>query len=53
MFCDLTVAQLALRDELRAYFSCLLSPDERAALLTERHGTVYRDVVPIRRTTSR
>ena len=45
MFCDLTESQLALRDELRAYFSGLLSPGERAALLTERHGTVYRDVV--------
>ena len=45
MFCDLTNSQLALRDELRAYFSGLLSPGERAALLTERHGTVYRDVV--------
>ena len=37
--------QRALRDELRAYFAGLLSPAERAALLTERHGTVYRDVV--------
>ena len=45
MFCDLTDSQLALRDELRAYFSGLLSPGERTALLTERHGTVYRDVV--------
>jgi 3-oxo-4-pregnene-20-carboxyl-CoA dehydrogenase beta subunit len=45
VFCDLTESQLALRDELRAYFSGLLSPGERAALLTERHGTVYRDVV--------
>jgi len=45
VFCDLTNSQLALRDELRAYFSGLLSPGERAALLTERHGTVYRDVV--------
>ena len=45
MFCDLTDSQLALRDELRAYFSGLLSPGERAALLTERHGTVHRDVV--------
>jgi 3-oxo-4-pregnene-20-carboxyl-CoA dehydrogenase beta subunit len=40
VFCDLTESQLALRDELRAYFSGLLSPGERAALLTERHGTV-------------
>jgi len=45
MFCDLTDEQLALREELRAYFSGLLSPGERAAMLTERHGSVYRDVV--------
>ena len=45
MFCDLTDSQLALRDELCRYFSGLLSPGERTALLTERHGTVYRDVV--------
>jgi 3-oxo-4-pregnene-20-carboxyl-CoA dehydrogenase beta subunit len=45
VFCDLTDSQLALRDELRAYFSGLLSPGERAALLTERHGAIYRDVV--------
>ena len=45
MFCDLTDSQRALRDELRAYFSGLLSPGERATLLTERHGIVYRDVV--------
>jgi alkylation response protein AidB-like acyl-CoA dehydrogenase len=45
VFCDLTDSQAALRDELRRYFSGLLSPGERAALLTERHGTVYRDVV--------
>jgi alkylation response protein AidB-like acyl-CoA dehydrogenase len=45
VFCDLTDSQLALRDELRAYFARLLSPGEREALLTERHGAVYRDVV--------
>ena len=45
MFLDLTDAQLALRDELRTYFGGLLSPAERTAMLTERHGTVYRDVV--------
>ena len=45
MFVDLTPAQLELRDELRAYFAGLMSPAERAELLTERHGTVYRDVV--------
>ncbi len=45
MFLDLTDAQRALRDELRAYFAVLISPAERAAMLTQRHGTVYRDVV--------
>ncbi|HTV99971.1 MAG TPA: acyl-CoA dehydrogenase family protein [Streptosporangiaceae bacterium] len=45
MFLDLTSEQAALRDELRAYFATLISADERAAMLTERHGTVYREVV--------
>jgi alkylation response protein AidB-like acyl-CoA dehydrogenase len=45
MFIDLTARQTALRDELRDYFAGLLSPAERAELLTERHGDVYRDVV--------
>jgi 3-oxo-4-pregnene-20-carboxyl-CoA dehydrogenase beta subunit len=45
MFIDLTAEQAALRDTLRDYFGGLLSPAERAELLTERHGAVYRDVV--------
>ena len=45
MFIDLTPDQRALRDELRAYFAGLMTPAERAGLLTERHGAVYRDVV--------
>jgi 3-oxo-4-pregnene-20-carboxyl-CoA dehydrogenase beta subunit len=45
MFLDLTDSQLALRDELRAYFAALMSADERAAMLTERFGLVYREVV--------
>jgi 3-oxo-4-pregnene-20-carboxyl-CoA dehydrogenase beta subunit len=45
MYLDLTPDQLALRDELRAYFAGLMSPADRASLLTERHGEVYRDVV--------
>jgi 3-oxo-4-pregnene-20-carboxyl-CoA dehydrogenase beta subunit len=45
MFLDLTSEQVALRDELRTYFAALISADERAAMLTERHGTVYREVV--------
>ena len=45
MLIDLTPEQHALRDTLRGYFSGLLSPAQRVALLTERHGTVYREVV--------
>jgi 3-oxo-4-pregnene-20-carboxyl-CoA dehydrogenase beta subunit len=45
MFLDLTSEQAALRDELRAYFATLISADEREAMLTERHGAVYREVV--------
>ena len=45
MFLDLTDPQLKLRQELRAYFATLISPAEREAMLTQRHGTVYRDVV--------
>jgi hypothetical protein len=45
MFIDLTPEQDELRETLRGYFAGLLSPAERAELLTERHGAVYRDVV--------
>jgi alkylation response protein AidB-like acyl-CoA dehydrogenase len=45
MFIDLTDTQYALRDELRGYFAGLLSPGERGAMLTERFGLIYRDVV--------
>jgi 3-oxo-4-pregnene-20-carboxyl-CoA dehydrogenase beta subunit len=45
MFLDLTPAQRNLQAELREYFAALISPDERALMLTQRHGTVYRDVV--------
>jgi 3-oxo-4-pregnene-20-carboxyl-CoA dehydrogenase beta subunit len=45
VFLDLTSDQVALRDELRAYFTTLISADEREAMLTERHGPVYREVV--------
>jgi alkylation response protein AidB-like acyl-CoA dehydrogenase len=45
MFVDLTPEQAALRDTLRRYFAGLLTPAEHVALLTERHGTVYREVV--------
>ena len=45
MLIDLTPEQDELRDTLRSYFAGLLSPAQRVALLTERHGTVYREVV--------
>lgn len=45
VFIDLTDSQYALRDELRGYFAGLLSPAEREAMLTERFGLIYRDVV--------
>ncbi len=45
MLLELNSSQLALRDELRAYFATLISPAEREAMLTQRHGSVYRDVV--------
>ena len=45
MMIDLTPDQKALRDTLRSYFAGLLSPAQRTALLTQRHGTVYREVV--------
>ena len=45
MFIELTKSQLALRDELRNYFAGLISAGERAAMLTERHGRIYREVV--------
>jgi 3-oxo-4-pregnene-20-carboxyl-CoA dehydrogenase beta subunit len=45
VFLDLTAGQIALRDELRAYFASLILPGEREVMLTQRHGPVYREVV--------
>jgi alkylation response protein AidB-like acyl-CoA dehydrogenase len=42
---ELTPAQHALALELREYFRDLLSTEERAAMLVERHGDTYRTVV--------
>jgi alkylation response protein AidB-like acyl-CoA dehydrogenase len=41
----LSDAQRALSQELRAYFTELLSTSEREALLTDRHGEVFRALV--------
>src|SRR6266700_3696941 len=45
MFLDLTERQLALRDELRSYFAGLISPAERTAMRTDRHGTAYQGLI--------
>jgi alkylation response protein AidB-like acyl-CoA dehydrogenase len=45
MFIDLTAEQRKLRDELREYFANLMSDAEREAMLTERHGKTYRELV--------
>jgi 3-oxo-4-pregnene-20-carboxyl-CoA dehydrogenase beta subunit len=45
MFLDLTDEQVSLRDELRAYFSTLISAEERASMLGDRHNAAYRAVV--------
>jgi len=45
MVVALNAEQRALRDELRAYFEGLVSPEERQTMLTERHGQTYREVV--------
>ncbi|WP_037304019.1 acyl-CoA dehydrogenase family protein [Amycolatopsis orientalis] len=45
MLIELTAAQRQLRTELRKYFAGLVSADERRAMLRERHGPVYREIV--------
>jgi 3-oxo-4-pregnene-20-carboxyl-CoA dehydrogenase beta subunit len=45
MFIDLTSEQVALRDELRAYFAALIPSSESEAMLTDRHGDVFKELV--------
>ena len=45
MSLELSAAQQALQAELRDYFTGLMSPAERAAMVTDRHGRAYRDMV--------
>jgi 3-oxo-4-pregnene-20-carboxyl-CoA dehydrogenase beta subunit len=45
VFIDLTPEQVALRDELRAYFGTLMSSGNSAAMRTDRHGSAYRELV--------
>ena len=45
MFIELTESQRALRDEVRGYFETLIPAAERDAMLTDRHGEVYRRLI--------
>ncbi|EGD53936.1 acyl-CoA dehydrogenase family protein [Gordonia neofelifaecis] len=45
MFVAFTEEQIALRDELRSYFTGLISRDEEITMRTERHGPTYRNVI--------
>ncbi|GIF22831.1 alkylation response protein AidB-like acyl-CoA dehydrogenase [Actinoplanes tereljensis] len=45
MFIDLTEEQHLLRARLRAYLQKVLTVEEHAEVLRERHGAVYRDLV--------
>jgi len=45
VFIDLTDEQRALQAELRAYFAALMTDDERAELVKDRHGPAYKAVV--------
>jgi alkylation response protein AidB-like acyl-CoA dehydrogenase len=45
VFVDLTAEQRALQTELRQYFTGLLTPAEREAMLTDRHGTAFKDLM--------
>ncbi|GAA1924760.1 acyl-CoA dehydrogenase [Nocardioides marmoribigeumensis] len=42
---ELTEDQRAFKAEVRAYFSTLVSPEDRRTLLTERHGETYERIV--------
>src|SRR5712691_5433480 len=45
MFIELTPEQVALRDELRAYFAALIPPSQREAMLTDRNGDTYKELI--------
>lgn len=45
MFIELTADQRRLRDDLRSYFTGLVTPEEEAEMLVNRHGDAYRAVV--------
>ena len=45
MYIELTPEQRTLQSELREYFSTLITPDEAAAMETDRHNDAYRAVI--------
>ena len=45
MYIELTPEQRALQAELRQYFSTLITPDEAAAMESNRHNEAYRAVI--------
>lgn len=45
MFIDLTPEQRALQAELREYFANLITPEEAAAMESDRHNEAYRAVI--------
>ncbi len=45
MFVDLTPEQYALRDEMRSYFTGLVSAEDAREMLVDRHGPAYRKVI--------
>lgn len=45
MWIELTDEQRALQERLREYFGGLMTAEERTAMLTQRHGEVFREVV--------
>lgn len=45
MFIDLTSEQRKLQAELREYFSTLITPEEAAAMESDRHNDAYRAVI--------
>lgn len=45
MFIELTDVQRELRQELREYFAGLITPADREAMLTDRHGPAYRRLI--------
>ena len=45
MYIELTPEQRNLQSELREYFSTLITPEEAAAMETDRHNDAYRTVI--------